>query len=237
MKRAVWLLCLLAPALGCSSPPTEAAPPPGGAGPQETQFEIGVASQLAFDVTRLKQGEWVLYSVKLQGDRQTKHVKYAVTALEPGAIWIENKVPFDPRPMVIKSKYGRADGRLEERWIGEAGTRGPAKVFPSDRPASGPPPPERDTSLAKSAIREEVDQAKLGDKTYTCTRITTTLTYPDGRKSVLQDWYSPEVPFSIVHNGKSLGGLVKRQFGRLTMELVASDTTGTQPELIIPLEK
>jgi hypothetical protein len=237
MQRALCLLWLGVLPLGCSSPPADATPPPGGAGAKETQFEIGVASQLAFDVTKLKQGEWVLYSVKLQGDRQTKHVKYAVTAEEPGAIWIENKVPFDPRPMVIKSKYRRADGRLEERWIGEAGTRGPAKVFPSDRSPSGPPPPERDSSLAQSAKREEVDQAKLGDKTYTCTRITTTLTYPDGRKSVLQDWYSKEVPFSIVESGKSLGGLVRRQFGRLTMELVASDTSGTQPELIIPQEK
>jgi hypothetical protein len=237
MNRAGWLPGLWALALGCSSTPAEVTPPPGGAGTQETQFEIGVASQLAFDVTQLKQGEWVLYSVKLQGDRQTKHVKYAVTGEDPGSLWIENKVPFDPRPMVIKSKYGRADGKLEERWIGEAGTRGPAKVFPSDHPTSGHLPQERDSSLARSAIREEVDEAKIGEKTYSCTRITTTLTYPDGRKSILRDWYSKEVPFSIVQNGKSLGGLVKRQFGRLTMELVASDTTGTQPELIIPQEK
>jgi hypothetical protein len=37
--------------------------------------------------------------------------------------------------------------------------------------------------------------------------VTTTLTYPDRRKSTMINWFSKEVPFAA---SKTLGGLVKR---------------------------
>ena len=51
--------------------------------------------------------------------------------------------------------------------------------------------------------------------------------------AVMTNWFSREVPFAPT---RTLGGLVKRQFGRLSMELVAGDRNG-KPEMQIPSQK
>jgi len=213
----------------------------GGGGPSrtpepagdETQFEMAIASQIAFDVTRLKNGEWALYSVRLIGRNQPDYVKFQVVDEDATSLWIENKVPAQPRPFVLKSRYDKTKGTLLEHWRGEAGSAMPAKLYPSDRKPEMAPP-RRDSSQARPDIREDVDQVQVGGKSWTTARVTTTLSYPDGRKSVLTDWYNKDVPFAVVVSGKSYGGLVKRQFGRMTMELVDSGLTGAHTELEIP---
>jgi hypothetical protein len=200
----------------------------------ELQFEMAISAQIAFDVTRLKRGEWSLYSVRILGKSQTDYVKFQVVDEDPTSLWVENKVPSPPRDFVLKSKFDKSKGTLLEHWRGEPGSPAPAKVYPREGAPSQEPPVQRDTSKAQSQIQEAVDQIKVGGKSWTATRVTTTLTYPDGRKSVLTDWYHKDVPFSVVMGGKSYGGLVKRQFGRLTMELVDSDSKGARAELEIP---
>ena len=74
------------------------------------------------------------------------------------------------------------------------------------------------------------DRIVVGGKPYDCTRVTTVLAYPDGRKSTMTNWFSKEVPFGPT---RALGGLVKRQFGRLSMELVTGDHNG-KPEMQVP---
>jgi hypothetical protein len=61
--------------------------------------------------------------------------------------------------------------------------------------------------------------------------VTTTLSYPDGRKSTMVNWMSKDVPFA---GHRTHGGLVKRQFGRIAMELIDHGDTGARPELAIP---
>src|SRR4029078_9287871 len=90
--------------------------------------------------------------------------------------------------------------------------------------------PVGDAAGAKADTKEEPDRIVVGGKPYDCTRVTTVLAYPDGRKSTMTNWFSKEVPFAPT---KARGGLVKRQFGRLTMELVTGDRNA-RPELQIP---
>ena len=228
MKRLACALFVLA---GCA--PSSTQTPPGDA-PDELKFEMGIASQIAFDITKLKRGEKSMYAVRLLGKTQPDYVKYAVVDDDATSIWIENTVPADPRPFVIKSRYDRTNAKLLERWAGEAGSAMPAKLYTRDgRKDEGAP--QRDTSRAQADFKEEVDPITVAGKTWTATRVTTTLTYPGGRKSVLTDWYHKDVPFSVViENKRSLGGLLKRQFGRLTMELVTWEARGARAELEIP---
>jgi hypothetical protein len=225
---AVALLALLAACGGGGAP----SRPPEGAS-DEMQFEMAIASQIAFDVTRLKNGEWALYSIRLVGKAQPDYVKFQVVDEDASSLWIENKVPALPRPFVLKSRFEKATGNLLEHWRGEAGSAMPAKLYPSEKKAPEAPT-RRDPSVAKPQIKEDVDQVTVGGKTWTTARVTTTLAYPDGRKSVLTDWYHKDVPFAVVVGGKSYGGVVRRQFGRMTMELVDSGSTGARAELEIP---
>jgi hypothetical protein len=224
MKRFAVMMFVVA---GCAT-----TKPPAG-GQDELQFEMAVASQIAFDITKLKKGEYALYSVRLLGDPTPKHVRLAVVDEDKEGIWIENRVPADPRPFVLKSKLSRK-GELLEHWRGEAGSPAPAKLYPRADGKKLEAPARRDSSQAVPQFKEEPDQIKIGEKTWSVTKVTTTLTYPDGRKSVLTDWYSPEVPFSVVIKEKSYGGLIKRQLGRLTMEILSWGSTGAWAELEIP---
>jgi hypothetical protein len=89
----------------------------------------------------------------------------------------------------------------------------------------------RDSSAAQPKVKEEPDTLLIGGKAYACTKVTTELTYAGGRKSTMVNWMSKDVPFAgqLTH-----GGLVKRQFGRITMELVDYGAQGARPELAIP---
>lgn len=234
MKR---LAAILVVAAGCAS-----APPPKGtteAQNEETKLEMGIASQIAFDLTKLKRGEYAIYSVRLVGRPLPDYVKYAVVDEDATSVWVENTVPADPRPFVLKSRFDRSDltkPKLLEQWGGEAGSAMPAKIFPREG-RKDEPPPRREASQTLPDFKEEPDQITVAGKTWMATKVTTTLTYKDGRKSTITDWYHKDVPFSVVVNRKSVGGLIKRQFGRLTMELAAWDTQGARPELDIPRDK
>jgi len=212
-------LLLLAAAFGC-----------GGSGEKmtETDFETKIASAIAFDPALLKTGDRVVYFVKRAGDNQTQTYTWTAVAEEPAAVWIENKVPFDPRPMIVKTKIERG-GKVLEQWIGEPGGI-PGQTYPTPRQSGNDPKPVRDSDSAKADSKEAPDRIVVGGRPYDCTRVTTHLSYPDGRRSTMINWFSKEVPFAA---SQALGGLVKRQFGKLTMELVAGDRNG-RSELEIP---
>jgi len=186
----------------------------GGSAPgqrmSETEFETKIATAIAFDPSLLKVGDRVVYFVKRSGENQTQKYSWAVVSEEAGALWIENKVPFDPRPMIVKTKVERS-GKVLEQWIGEPGGV-PGKTYPTGRTEDGPRP-VRDANAAKADSKEEIDRIVVSGKSYDCTRVTTNLVYPDGRKSTMVNWFSKEVPF---HASQALGGLIKRQFGRLS---------------------
>ena len=205
----------------------------GGSGERmtETDFETKIASSITFDPSLLKTGDRVVYFVKRTGDNQSQ--KYSWTAVDEGggAVWIENKVPFEPRPMIVKTKVERT-GKVLEQWIGEPGGD-PGKTYPNAHSDEGPRP-IRDASTAKADSKEDPDRIVVGGKPYDCTRVTTNLVYPDGRKSTMINWFSKEVPFAA---SKALGGLVKRQFGRLSMELVVGDHSGqSEMQIRTPLK-
>jgi hypothetical protein len=209
MKKALLAILLSA---GCSS---------GGESGKmsESEFENKIASSIAFDPALLKLGDRVVYFVKRTGEESQKY-SWAVVAEDGQAVWIENKVPFDPRPMIVKTKLDRS-GKVLEQWVGEPGGD-PGQTYPIPR-AGDAPKHVRDSSSAKADSKEEPDRIIVGGKPYDCTRVTTVLSYPDGRTSKMINWFSREVPFAA---SRLLGGLVKRQFGRLAMELVAGDQNG-----------
>jgi hypothetical protein len=195
----------------------------------ETEFETKIASAIVFDPSLLKPGDRVVYFVKRTGENQTQTYTWSAVSEEPGSVWIENKVPFDPRPMIVKTKLERSGGQVQEQWIGEPGGI-PGKTYPNPRNTGASPKPVRDSSTAKADSREVPERIVVGGRSFDCTRVTTNLIYPDGRKSTMVNWFSKEVPFAAT---AALGGLVKRQFGRLTMELVTGDRNG-KAELVIP---
>jgi hypothetical protein len=218
MKKALFAILLAA---GCSS----------GAGQSgasaETEFETKIATSIAFDPALLRQGDRVVYFVKRLGETQTQKYTWAVVSDEGATLWIENNFPYESGRVVSKTKIDRS-GTVLEQWVGEPGGI-PGQRYSSAQ--AGPAPkPVRDSSAAKADSKEEPDRIVVGGKPYDCTRVTTVLSYPDGRKSTMINWFSKDVPFAA---SKPLGGLVKRQFGRLSMELVAGDRNG-KAELQIP---
>ncbi len=219
MKKALAVLLFAA---GCSSSK------PGGGGASDLEFEKFVATQLAFDPALLKGGQRVLYTVRQQGATTPEYYQWAVVGEDAQGLWIENKVPHPPTDMVKKYRMDRS-GKLLEYWAGPPGGS-PAKLFPKAG-ASEPPPPRRDSSGAQPRSREEPDTVTVAGKTYACTKVTTELSYADGRKSVMVNWMSKDVPFA---GQRTHGGLVKRQFGRITMELVDFGDKGARPELALP---
>lgn len=218
MKKA--LLAILVTA-GCSSGGGPASQPAG-----ETEFENKIASALMFDFSLLRAGDRVVYLVKRTGENSQRYI-WAAVGEDAAGIWIENSIPFEASRMVVKTKFDRS-GKMLEQWVGEPGGV-PGQTYPKLQPGEVPKQ-VRDSAIAKSDSKEEPDRLVLGGKSYDCTRVTTELSYPDGRKSKMINWFSREVPFPA---SKSLGGLVKRQFGRLSMELVTGDRNA-RAELLIP---
>jgi hypothetical protein len=213
MKKALAALLLLT--AGCSSSG-------GGEKRTEADFENDTASSIMFDPALLRAGDRVVYFVKRSGEAETQKYTWAAVAEDPGGVWIENSIPWNAKRAIVKSKVDRS-GKLLEQWVGEPGGS-PGQTFPP--PTGGPstsPKPVRDSSGAKADSKEELDRIVVGGKPYDCTRVTTVLAYPDGRRSTMTNWFSKEVPFAP---SRALGGLVKRQFGRLTMELVTGDHNG-----------
>jgi len=222
MKKALLAILLVA---GCSS-----SGGGGGAQKSEADFENEIASAIMFDPALLKAGDRVIYFVKRAGESETQKYSWSAVAEDRTGIWIENSRPWNASRMVVKSKLDRS-GKLLEQWVGEAGGV-PGQTYPS--PKTGDAPKHvRDSGSAKADSKEEPDRIVVGGKTYQCIKVTTVLAYPDGRKSTMTNWFSKEVPFAFT---SAHGGLVKRLFGRLSMELVAGDRNG-KPEMQIPSQK
>jgi hypothetical protein len=213
--------------LAACAPPREAAPPPA----DDVEFEMALASQLPFDPAALRPGQYVLYVARVEGG-PVHTLRWAALPAEGDTLWIENRrpAPPNPRPMVIKSRIDRT-GKLLEQWVGEPGGV-PARTYPRKDETSPPPgpAPRRDPSSARARTEERPDRITAAGKTYECTLVTSTLTYPDGRTSTLRQWFSKDVPFGA---SPALGGLVRRAFGRFTMELRAAGE-GAVAELEIP---
>jgi hypothetical protein len=220
MKKALAALLLCA---GCSSPSK-----PGAAGGDDREFEKFVVTQLPLDPALLRTGQKVLYAVRQQGSSTVEYFQWSAVGEDAQGIWIENKVPHPPTDMVKKYKMERG-GKLLEYWAGPPGGS-PAQLYP--RPgAPEPPTPRRDPSSAVPQTKEELESVVAGGKAYACSKITTVLSYADGRKSTMVNWMSKDVPFGAE---KLHGGLVRRQFGRVTMELVDHSDKGARPELALP---
>src|SRR5262245_6481623 len=218
MKKLFLALLLAA---GCSSGGGSA-----GEKSAETEFETKIATSIAFDPSLLKVGDRVVYLVKRSGEDSQRY-SWSAVAEEGTAVWIENNVPNEASRVVWKTKL---DGSVKvlEQWGGEPGGV-PARRY-SSAGAAEAPRPVRDSSTASADSKEEPDRIVVSGKPYDCVRVTTVLTYPDRRKSTMINWFSKDVPFPAT---KALGGLVKRQFGRLTMELITGDRNG-KAELLIP---
>jgi hypothetical protein len=220
MKR-LWILLLVG---GCApaAPRTEPARPAGN----DLDFEKYVATQLPFDATLLKGGDWALYTLKAQGVILPEHYKWSVVAADVKGLWIENKVPHAETGMVTKSRYDRA-GKPVEIWMGPPGGV-PAQVWPKPGTAMTQPP----RPAAAPPLREENEPVHAAGKTIRCVKVTSEATRPDGRKIPVVSWFSTEIPFAGLAR---YGGLVKRQAGRVTMELVdAGNSPRHRPELEIP---
>jgi len=218
MKKLLLALLLTA---GCSS---------GGGSADDksalTEFETKIATSIVYDPSLLRVGDRVVYLVKRDGEDSQRYT-WAAVSEEGTAVWIENNVPNDSGRLVWKIKLDRS-GKVLEQWGGEPGGV-PARRFAAGN-TSEAPRPVRDSSTASADSKEEPDRIVIGGKSYDCIRVTTKLSYPDRSKSEMINWFSKDVPFAA---SKTLGGLVKRKFGRLSMELVSGDHNG-KPELLIP---
>ncbi len=222
MKKLAWLLALVS---GCASQGGGGAPTQ-----EERDSEMSSILAMAYDPAQLRVGQRAIYSVMRQGEGSPRYVQLQVVAQDGDTMWVELKLPIDPRPMVVKSRLDRA-GKLHEQWVGEPGSTGPAKTYP--RPDGKPvEPPRAGDSRADVSVADET--VTVGGRQYACKKVTTKLTYGGGKQSVMINWCHPEVPFSFKLGADSLGGVVKRVYGRYAMELTVASQTGARSELEIP---
>jgi hypothetical protein len=221
MKRA-WILLLLS---ACQAParPEPARP---AAGVADLEFERKVALQMFYDPLLVKQGDWALYTLKAQGTSRGEHYKWSAVSADAKGMWVENKVPHADTGMVVKTRYDRA-GKTVEVWAGPPGGV-PAQIWPMPGSPMTPPP----APAAIPAARETPEPLNAAGRVFRCLKVSSEAAYPDGRKVQVVSWFSPEVPFAGLAR---YGGLVKRQVGRVTFELVdAGSGSRPRPELDIP---
>jgi hypothetical protein len=236
MKRRVPALLLLAL--------TACAPPPKHSNPDESRvedFERAVVMAVGVqETTQLKMGQWVLYSVRSEGSTASFSTRIAVVAAGDGTYWIENRTvtpgPGGTSKHTVISKFQiDASAKPLQLWVGELPTPRPTKVFPGKDARGNPIEPPKasppDSRIKVDIARELVSLSP--SKQFDCTRLTSKVVYPDGKETKLVTWCCKDVPFSAVHEGKLYGGVVRRTYGRHTLELVAMGTDAV-PELTIP---
>ena len=192
------------------------------------------------ETTQLKAGQWVLYSVRTEGSTASFSTRIAVVAAEGGNFWIENRTvapgPQGSGKHTVISKFQiDASAKPLQLWVAELPTPRPTKVFPGKdargNPIEPPKPSAPDPRIKVDIARELVTLSP--SKQFDCTRLTSKVVYPDGKETKLVTWCSKDVPFSAVHEGKLYGGVVRRTYGRHTLELVAMGTDAV-PELMLP---
>jgi len=228
MKRSMAVVLL---ALGaCQAPPKHAD------SEAMRRQELGVVMSLSVqEASQLKLGQWVLYTVRTEGISNPISTRVAVVGLEGDRYWIENRTDEETGRIVSKVQVDKT-GKPLQIWVGELGTARPQKLYPgkdaAGNPIEGPKTHNPDPKTRVEVAKERITISTTG-KAYDCTRLTSKATYPDGRETTLVTWCSPEVPFSVAYEGKSYGGVVRRTYGRHSMELTARGTDAL-PELNLP---
>ncbi len=227
MNRIVPSALIAFAVAACTPPPKQ--PPPDNLKAQELAIVMAVGAQ---DISQLKVGQWALYSVRTAGSTASLSIRLAAVATDGSTFWMENRTitPSGPggRPRTLISKYQiDASAKPIQLWVGEPPAGRPTKV-----PIEPDKPGVADSKAKVDIANEQITIAATG-KSYDCTRLTSKVTYPDGRETTLVTWCSPEVPFSVMHNGKSYGGVVRKTYGTHTLELDAKGTDAV-PELILP---
>jgi hypothetical protein len=215
----LWSLPLLA---GCAQAP---AAKPAPAAVNGLDFERFVATQLPFDPLLVKQGDYALYALKIPGQIRPEHYRWSAVSADPKGLWVEIRVPHAETGMISKTRYDRA-GKVVEVWMGPPGGV-PAQVWP--KPGSSMTPPPR--PAAAPPLREEPDTLSVATRVFRCVKVTADAVDPQGRKVPVVSWFSPDVPFP---GQARYGGLVKRQVGRVTLELFDAGNRKSIPELDIP---
>ncbi len=221
MLRALMALAALSLA-ACAAPE---------APPDDPEFELQLAQQIALDVPSLKLGDWAIYAFQRQGGPR-QFIRYAAVEQEGTEIWVENKIPTEGGATIQKYKLDYS-GLVLERWVGQSGFT-PTRTYPRQgRPPE--PPPRRESNEARAETRQEADTLKIGARTYVCTKITTTLAYAGGRRRTMVNWLSKNAPGWLGASTGDHGGLVRRQVGIFTMELFDHGNSPRPiPELLIP---
>ena len=232
MKRASLLLVLAAAA--CTPPPKKA--------PQEDVIEREVALFMAVgvqDTSQLTKGQWAGYSVRTADSPRTVAIRLAVVDVKDGTFWIENRTTSSPGPgqtpktLIMKYQIDESAKPLQI-WMAELGGS-PTLVYPrkdtSGKPIDLPQPVEDPKSNVQ--VAEETITISATGKQYDCTRLTSKASYQGGKETALVTWCSKDVPFSVKYAGKTYGGVVRRTYGRHTLELEMKGTDAV-PMLIIP---
>ncbi len=220
MKRFSAVLLILA---GCG---TTEEPGPGDA-PSE---EITYAMMFSTDPNLLRVGQFGIYSCKVQGESLSYTTTMKVTGEDAEGLWIEQKVPANPNPFIVKSHISRK-GDLLESWVGEPrGT--PAKTYPLKDQKPGP------KAIEPADVKTEVtrETIKVGGRSYDCTKLISTITYKNGKTSTMTSWCSMEAPFPLIKDGQPVGGVVRRQYGKVIVELHGMGDNAKE-ELVLPKEK
>ena len=191
------------------------------------------------ETSQLKVGQWARYSARTSGSPAVYSTRLSVVAAEGGNYWIENRTNSPGsgsglKVAVVKYQIDAAAKPLQ-MWYAESGAN-PLKIYPGKDAAGNPiqlaRPPEQDSKSKVDIAKESITIHHTG-KMFDCTRLTSKATYPDGRETKMTTWCSPEVPFAVVYNGNSYGGVVRRTYGEYTLELDAKGTDAVA-ELALP---
>ena len=228
MKRSMAVVLL---ALGACQPPQKRMD-----AEDLRRQELWVVMSLSVqEASQLKTGQWVLYTVRTEGMPTPISTRVAVVAVEGDRYWIENRTDQESGRIISKVQVDKS-GKPLQLWVGELGTTRPTKLYPgkdaAGNPIEPPKPHDPDPKTRVEIANERITISTTG-KAYDCTRLTSKATYPDGRETTLVTWCSPEIPFAVAYEGKSYGGVVRRAYGRHTMELTARGTDAL-PELTLP---
>lgn len=218
-KTLIWSAVIVA---GCGSP---------GGGPAEApNEEIMNATRFATDPNLLRVGQFGIYSCRVQGESQGYTTTMKVTGEDAEGLWIEQKLPGSPTPFIIKTHITR-QGELIESWIGEPRGK-PAKAYDRND-TSKEQPKVIPSSIVSQHVEVTRETITVAGRSYDCTKLISTITYSNGKTSTLIDWCSPEAPFTLLHEHKPVGGVVRRQYGKLLVELHSMGTNARE-ELVIP---
>ena len=159
-----------------------------------------------------------------------------VGAVQNGILTYSSAIPLAPPGNQSRFGYSLAIGDLDgssgdEVAVGAPGGGAPVQIpFREERAVE----PSKAPTGARPEVSVTDELITVGGKQYLCKKVTTKVSHPDGRTTAMTNWCHPDVPFSLRLGKDSLGGVVKRVYGRWTLELVEASQTGARAELEIP---